>query len=554
MWTIAWLACVSESDVVGQAPVVPAPPGDVPATTPPDTTGPTEPTEPPEPVTAPTCVIDAPMDGLVSRPSLDLLGAVVDADTPPAGLTASWTSDRSGPLFTGPVALDGRVDLVGALSASGLHTLTLSASDDTGLTCSVSHLVEINAAPGAATVSITPTDPRTLDVLAWLLDAPAEDPEGDVLTYEVIWLIDGTEAGTADVLDPALTARGQEVVVGVTASDALGPGPTAWSEPVVIGNTPPTAPGVDIVPDEPNEGDALICAVTAPSLDVDGDLVTYTMAWTVDGAPFPPATTDVWPGDGVASGVTGAGEVWTCTATPSDGLDEGQAGTDTATIVQDLPESDCPDGNCALRFDGIDDWLEVPHDPNLNISGRPWTVEAWVWFDTLNNCQTFVRKGHASSPTYEYWLHKNLAPNDSAHWLSWTGWNVIGWSAFDALRWHHFAGTWDPAAGVAEGFIDGASYGTTISWGVPTANTDALRIGIDWDFGCEMNGVIDEVRISDTLRYAGPFVPDVVHALDANTVALWHFDEFVGPTAHDASVGGHHAAIMGATWTDENPP
>lgn len=558
MWTLWAIACSSESDIVSRPPppVVPTDPT-IPSTTTliPGPTGTTtagsttaQGGEPP------SCVIDAPQDGLLARPPLDLLGSVSDADTPPAQLNASWTSTLAGPLFTGPVALDGRVDLLGAVATSGVHVLVLSAVDAHGNACSDTHTVEVNAPPGPPIPSIAPGAPLTADTLTWQLDAPAVDPEGDLLTTTVQWQVDGLAAGTTDVLDAAATERGQVVTVGVTAWDALGPGATGWSAPVVIGNTPPTAPVVEVVPGAPYAGDALLCVVNSASHDDDDDAVTYSMSWTVDSAPWAATTSSAWPGDGIPSGQTASGELWTCSATPFDAIDVGPSGTSSVTVQAHIPPSDCPDGNCALRFDGIDDWVEVVHDPALNISGRAWTVEAWAWFDTLGNCQTLLRKGIATSPTYEYWLHKNFLPDDSAHWLSWTGWSVIGWGAFEPLRWHHFAGTWDPATGAAEAFIDGVSYGTALSFGAPTANTDPVRIGIDWDFGCEMNGVIDELRISDVVRYSGAFVPDVVHALDAQTVALWHFDEFSGATAFDATGSGHDGAILGATWTDENPP
>jgi len=69
------------------------------------------------------------------------------------------------------------------------------------------------------------------------------------------------------------------------------------------------------------------------------------------------------------------------------------------------------------------------------------------------------------------------------------------------------AGVYDPAATTAVVYVDGQSKGSG-SLGQPmTPNHDELRIGIDWDFGCAMAGVIDEVRISSVAVTPAPSCP-----------------------------------------------
>ena len=46
-------------------------------------------------------------------------------------------------------------------------------------------------------------------------------------------------------------------------------------------NTAPTAPGVSLTPASPREqGNPLICRVSSESIDIDGDAVAYSIAWT----------------------------------------------------------------------------------------------------------------------------------------------------------------------------------------------------------------------------------------------------------------------------------
>jgi hypothetical protein len=230
--------------------------------------------------------------------------------------------------------------------------------------------------------------------------------------------------------------------------------------------------------------------------------------------------------------------------------DQGETGIDCGGPC---PACACTTGNCALRFDGNADYVSVPASPTLDFTNEALTVEAWAYFDVLSNCMSLVRKGVTSSATYDYWLIKNFAPADSVLWGSYPWISESGFSAVTAGAWHHLAGVYDAGAATATLYVDGqnkASSGVSMA---ATPNGDELRIGIDWDFGCGMEGVIDEVRISSVVRYAGTFVPQAVFTADAATQALWHFDEYTGSIAHDASGHGNHGTVHGATWTTEHP-
>ena len=52
-------------------------------------------------------------------------------------------------------------------------------------------------------------------------------------------------------------------------------------------NIPPTAPVINITPDEPLSGDDLVCTVITPSADPDGDPITYTYEWYKNDIPQP---------------------------------------------------------------------------------------------------------------------------------------------------------------------------------------------------------------------------------------------------------------------------
>jgi hypothetical protein len=78
------------------------------------------------------------------------------------------------------------------------------------------------------------------------------------------------------------------------------------------------------------------------------------------------------------------------------------------------------------------------------------------------------------------------------------------------------------------------------SWGGQCVNDPYLVIGAEkHDAGTEFpsySGWVDELRLSTTLRYGGPFTrPSQPFVTDASTAALYHFDEGSGNTIADSS-------------------
>ncbi|MDX1944307.1 MAG: family 16 glycoside hydrolase [Pirellulaceae bacterium] len=71
-----------------------------------------------------------------------------------------------------------------------------------------------------------------------------------------------------------------------------------------------------------------------------------------------------------------------------------------------------------------------------------------------------------------------------------------------------------------------------------------------------LRGLIDDVRISSKPRYDADFTPPLRHENDADTLALYHFDEGTGDTLRDDSGNGYDGKITGATWVqaDGSPP
>ncbi len=508
----------------------------------------------------PVATILSPVDGSSSLAgtALALRGSASDADDATTTLLARWLVNDVEVCADAAPAADGttlctvtpdagsdvvQLEVRDPSEAVGVDTISVTVTIDTPPTVSISAPVDGSTIRADGPVDFQGLVTDVEDAADALVVAWNDDVDGPISGVPLS--ADGTALGSA-------TFSTGDHVLTLSATDSGGnTSEASVSFTVLPPNSPPSAPGVLIAPSDPVAGDSLVCQVATPSTDADGDPVTYVYAWDVDGTAYTDTTTTTGPGDTVPAGITTVGETWTCTVTPNDGIDDGPTGSDTVTVGS---ASLCPDGNCALRFDGGSDYVEVPDAPTLEGGGRALTVEAWVYYDSVtSNCMTTVRKGTSASATYDYWLHKNYSPGDSLYWGSWTGWTAQAFGAITAGSWYHYAGTYDPASGTAAIWINGAMLSSTTASGTPTANADPLRIGIDWDLGCDTWGVIDEVRISDTVRYTAPFTPETVFTPDADTMALWHFDEYTGTTATDSSGNGNDGVIHGAAWTTESP-
>jgi hypothetical protein len=87
-----------------------------------------------------------------------------------------------------------------------------------------------------------------------------------------------------------------------------------------------------------------------------------------------------------------------------------------------------------------------------------------------------------------------------------------------------------------------------------------LRIG---GYGYSFfDGTIDQVRVSNVIRYTSNFAPPTApFSPDTNTLGLWHFDEGAGQIASDASASanygtlGNNGSVDNAdpTWVDGYP-
>ncbi len=274
----------------------------------------------------------------------DLTAAVTVASTDPEGdsLTYAWAWTRDG------VATSHAGATIPASDTTRGETWVATATPNDGRGDGASGSASLtigNAAPVISTVTLTPSSPQTNDTVT--ASVAASDADGDSVSYSYAWTVDGSGVSTTGAsLSGSWFSKHQVIGLTVTPTDGTDTGAPVAASTVTAVNTPPTAPVVAIDPAEPTDEDDLVCTIATASSDDDGDSITYTIEWEVDGITYPDdpldtadtgfawvgPTTTTWTDDTVPAEDVALGTEWTCTATPNDGEDDGPSASDTVEV------------------------------------------------------------------------------------------------------------------------------------------------------------------------------------------------------------------------------
>jgi hypothetical protein len=146
-------------------------------------------------------------------------------------------------------------------------------------------------------------------------------------------------------------------------------------------------------------------------------------------------------------------------------------------------------------------------------------------------------------------------------------------SRLDDDRWHHVAVTRDAASGRVVLFVGGVREAEAVGPPGDISYRDDRASSYPYDptlvLGAEKHdageaypsyaGWIDELRLSRRVRYTDDFTPpSAAFEADADTAALYHFDEGAGLVLGDASGGGSVGMLRvggepaGPAWSSES--
>jgi len=196
-----------------------------------------------------------------------------------------------------------------------------------------------NHAPVFQSLTLSPSSPTTSDTLR--ADATATDPDlrgmgaPDPTTLSYEWfrdgaLIAGATGATLDLNALGNGGTGYTIDVRVTASDGQLSSTATASVDVVSSNHAPSVTA-SLSNSSPKKNETLVA--TAVGTDVDGDALTYTYTWHVDGVLKQTTTTDATTDRfDLKKANVDKGDVLTLTVTASDGTLTSPAANLSATV------------------------------------------------------------------------------------------------------------------------------------------------------------------------------------------------------------------------------
>ena len=186
-----------------------------------------------------------------------------------------------------------------------------------------------NSTPSLESVSLSPEEPTADSTLQ--AEAIFADADEDSVSLSYVWKrtpeggAEETTAYAESYVPGEATAKNETWTVEVTPFDGEASGETG-SATAVISNTPPEVTEVTLAQEAVYTEDDIEAAVTAQ--DADGDPVTLSYKWTVNGSPKND-TDDTLDHDQFEKG-----DSVVLTVTPNDGLQDGEPRESDAVIIQ----------------------------------------------------------------------------------------------------------------------------------------------------------------------------------------------------------------------------
>ena len=226
----------------------------------------------------------------------DTLAATVTSHDPDGDvLVTSYQWTKNGVDLVGETGATLELATVGSGDRGDLIRVRVSVSDGTASSAPVtsSSVIVANTSPSA---TVTLDDPSPATSATVTATATTADADGDDTTLTYVWKVDGTTrqitvtSSLTDAFDLSLAGNGdngQIVTVTVTPTDGTDDG-SPVTDTATVGNATPVVDSVTIDQTSPRTNDVLSATVT--SHDPDGDALTTSYQWTMNGGDIMGAT------------------------------------------------------------------------------------------------------------------------------------------------------------------------------------------------------------------------------------------------------------------------
>ena len=286
-----------------------------------------------------------------------------------------------------------------------------------------------DTAPVLTSATISPSTADRTETLGVTLGS-ATDADGDTITYEYAWTVDGSAAGTSATLAGAF-ARGDSVGVSVTPVAGAVRGTPVAASAITIVNAPPSMLTHVIAPSTAYTDTTITSSPTGT--DPDGDALTFSYRWTLNGTSSS-YTSSTLPGSAFSRG-----DVVVAYAQANDGTtNSAELVSNSITIANSVPTTpsigispsapkDGDDLVCEVTTASTDkDGDTITYDISWERDGTAWTgTTATTTYagDTIPNAQT------ANGDEWECFATASDGTDDSAEASSGTV-SVTGYGVY----------------------------------------------------------------------------------------------------------------------------
>jgi hypothetical protein len=195
-----------------------------------------------------------------------------------------------------------------------------------------------NSKPSAAVVFLVPKRIRVRSKVEVKIKTAGSDPDGDAVRYKYKWFVDDrllNLSESAHVLPAGMFRKHNRLKVEVSSFDGSESGGVTIAKAQVF-NEPPSAPKIRISPESPTTRDDLLVEIVQPSVDRDGDSVSYRYAWRRKGKKY---VGSFGASRKMPHQETLKEEIWSVEVIPSDGECDGKSSLAEVVIVNSAPGS-----------------------------------------------------------------------------------------------------------------------------------------------------------------------------------------------------------------------
>ncbi len=237
-------------------------------------------------------------------------------------------------------------------------------------------------------------------------------------------------------------------------------------------------------------------------------------------------------------------------------VDYGCSGADCSSSDNDCSDCSCSCGSynldekiySSLSFDGDGDFVEIPNDLSLNITGDKISISAWVFVGNQVSDVGIITKGPSvNTERYMLGITNDEKPRMRVYTGSYT--QAVADNALTQNEWYYLVGTYDGSN--IKIYVDGSVAKSIPKSGNLSSSLDPVVIGrrtlTDDRF---YNGLIDEARIYNRALSEDEVLQHYqgVYQNESGLVSHWKFDD-VNITAFDNSGNGNNGVLVnGPTW------